>query len=139
MSTRQNSKGFTLVELLVVVVIVAILAGIGVYTYNKKIMESDATSMISNVNQKFYKELSSYFPKHNNFPGTSSSNSRDVTAVVNITVEPKLTTNDQSGTVEITYIGTRNSNRNISVSCSRSQNVIDTAYEGVDGSTNNII
>lgn len=67
----KSNKGFTIVELLIVVVVIAILAAITIVSYNgitTKAKDSSAKAAASSIQKKA--EL--YFAEHGNYPATVS-------------------------------------------------------------------
>ncbi len=67
-----NPKGFTIVELLIVIVIIAILAAIGFVAYNG-IQYRSKTSALSSELTTMGKQIELYFAENDKYPTTSSS------------------------------------------------------------------
>lgn len=70
--TKANAKGFTIVELLIVIVIIGILATIGFVSFSSaqnKAKKSKAQSTVSQVKSK----LGEYFTENNNYPADKSA------------------------------------------------------------------
>lgn len=65
----RNQKAFTLVELLIVIVVIAILAGISVVAFNGIVQRSKSTAYISSLTQ-WEKLLSSYKAVVGDYPST---------------------------------------------------------------------
>ncbi len=72
MSMLRNSKGFTLVELMVVVIIVLVLAGIAVPVYIHYIQEGKKTEAYAVIDSMVSGALV-YFQKHNSFDPTAAA------------------------------------------------------------------
>ncbi|MBM3210161.1 type II secretion system protein [Candidatus Saccharibacteria bacterium] len=65
----KNHKGFTIVELLIVIVVIAILAAITIVAYNGIQTRAENTKNLTAVNQtakllRLYKETHGYYPTH---------------------------------------------------------------------------
>ena len=72
---KINKKGFTLIEILVVVLIIGILAGIALPQYKKAVDRSTAAQGIS-VIKSVWQSIENYYLLHNDFP--TSFNDLDV-------------------------------------------------------------
>jgi prepilin-type N-terminal cleavage/methylation domain-containing protein len=75
----QSRKGFTIVELLIVVVVIAILAAITIVSYNgiqQRAQESSRISMLST----YAKGLNMYASKYSTYPGDTSTACLDGTS-----------------------------------------------------------
>jgi prepilin-type N-terminal cleavage/methylation domain-containing protein len=68
----QNKKGFTIVELLIVIVVIGVLAAITVVAYNG-IQERAANSKIMNDLKGMQKLIESYYATYGTYPTTSGS------------------------------------------------------------------
>ncbi|MCK4513309.1 prepilin-type N-terminal cleavage/methylation domain-containing protein [bacterium] len=73
MSMLRNSKGFTLVELMVVVIIVLVLAGIAVPVYIHYIQEGKKSEGYAVIDSIVSGALV-YFQKHNSYTGGTVAN-----------------------------------------------------------------
>lgn len=72
MKLKLNKKGFTIVELLIVIVIIGILATIGFVAFSgaqNKANKSKAESTLSQVKSK----LGEYYATNNTYPGTKAA------------------------------------------------------------------
>jgi len=65
--TRQTHQGFTIVELLIVIVVIAVLAAITVVAYNGIQMRAENTKTIQAVSQ-YVKALQGYAAMYNTYP-----------------------------------------------------------------------
>lgn len=72
MHTRQLSKGFTIVELLIVIVVIAILAAITVVAYNGIQDRARATQMASGMGQ-YAKALANHVALNGAYPTSAAS------------------------------------------------------------------
>lgn len=64
---RKTVSGFTIVELLIVIIVIAILAAISVVAYNGIQTRAQNTQVVSGVNQ-YVKAILAYQGVHGNFP-----------------------------------------------------------------------
>ena len=71
---KGNGQGFTIVELLIVIVVIAILAAISTVAYNGIQSRSKASQVIAGVNT-YYKAFLSYKAVHGSYPTPSSPGS----------------------------------------------------------------
>ena len=69
--TLKSQEGFTLVELMIVVVILGILAGIGIQQYSK--VQQDAQDRVDEANKKMIESAVSIYQMMNDTPPTSIS------------------------------------------------------------------
>jgi len=69
-TARKTSKGFTLIELMVAISIVAILATIGLVMYNKAQQSARDSKRIGDL-QEIQKALEQYYATNNKYPGTN--------------------------------------------------------------------
>jgi len=72
---KQNKKGFTLIEILVVVLIIGILAGIALPQYKKAVLKSRFAA-IKNMTRAIYDAEQRYYLVHNQY--TSNWNELDI-------------------------------------------------------------
>ena len=65
--TNKNFKGFTLVELLIVIVVIAILAAVTMVAYNGLVSRAQDTSAKANLSTA-HKELTLYYQENDSYP-----------------------------------------------------------------------
>ena len=70
MWAKNKQHGFTIVELLIVIVVIAILAAITIVAYNGIQQRANNSAIITGVNQTV-KAISSYIAANNTYPSTS--------------------------------------------------------------------
>ena len=103
----KSKSGFTIVELLIVIVVIAILAAITVVAFNgvqARALESEKASRLNNVQKaltNFY-TLNGYYPTSNTITGSPGAQLIGLTLK---DVEPSRPTNPGAG-IEGGYIGT---------------------------------
>lgn len=73
MWAKNKQSGFTIVELLIVVVVIAILAAITIVSYNGIQQRSNNTAIISAVSQTS-KLIKAYYAVNTEYPSTSAGN-----------------------------------------------------------------
>ena len=66
---ETNKKGFTLLELLVVVLIIGILAAVALPQYQRAVEKSTATQALSII-KTIYHSIEDYYLVHNDFPNS---------------------------------------------------------------------
>lgn len=109
-NTKIKSQGFTIVELLIVVVVIAILAAITIVSYNgitARANASAAKSAAENVQKKaeaYNAEVSSYPPSATTLTSASSSYSYALTGVTVQSTDP--TAANGKNTVKYLVCGT---------------------------------
>lgn len=72
MKRQLNAEGFTIIEILVVVVIIGILASIVVVSFNSTLRKSRDAKRLADM-QEITKALDTYFIENNQYPGTTAS------------------------------------------------------------------
>jgi prepilin-type N-terminal cleavage/methylation domain-containing protein len=70
MWAKQKDTGFTIVELLIVIVIIGVLAAITIVAYNGIQLRANSTSIISSANSSF-KMVQSYIATNGKYPDTN--------------------------------------------------------------------
>lgn len=80
----MKSRGFTIVELLIVIVVIAILAAISIIAYNGIQQRAKNTQTITSLSS-YAKSLRSYFAANQNFPGTVACAGKVGTTCGNVT------------------------------------------------------
>ncbi len=73
MWAKRNNRGFTIVELLIVIVVVAILAAITVVSYNGIQQRANNTAIISAASQTI-KLVKAYYGLNSSYPSVSTTN-----------------------------------------------------------------
>jgi len=68
MKKQLNAEGFTIIEILVVVVIIGILASIVVVSFNSTLRKSRDARRLADM-QEIIKALDTYYVEHNQYPG----------------------------------------------------------------------
>ena len=69
---NRKAHGFTIVELLIVIVVIAILAAISIAAYNGIQQRARAVSLQSNITQ-IHKLIELYYAEHGEYPKTTAS------------------------------------------------------------------
>jgi prepilin-type N-terminal cleavage/methylation domain-containing protein len=86
---KANNQGFTIVELLIVVVVIAILAAITIVSYNGITSRANASSAASNV-ETVFKVAEAYNADAGRYPGTKAAFSSGFTDATITTAASKL-------------------------------------------------
>lgn len=77
---QQKQSGFTIVELLIVIVIIAILAAIGFVSY-KRIMDKGQAAATRNIVQQYSKVLGAYYADNGHYPDLSDLDPAEIAAI----------------------------------------------------------
>lgn len=67
---KSNDRGFTIIELLIVVVVIAILAAITLVTYNGITQRAYNSQIVSGV-KTYYQVILAYYSENNSYPQTT--------------------------------------------------------------------
>lgn len=71
-ATKQNQKGFTIVELLIVIVVIGILAAITIVAFNGIQDRTKATAKVNDV-KSLQKVIELYYAQNGSYPSTGGS------------------------------------------------------------------
>jgi len=110
---RRNEKGFTMIEMMVVLIIIAVLIGFGIKFYTGYISKSKVTKAKGDITT-IQGALDSYYAEHNAYPDedklSSAGVSTDVvgpsTSSTHTYLYKKSTDNEYSVYTRVTYDGT---------------------------------
>lgn len=80
---KQSYSGFTIVELLIVVVVIAILAAITIVSYNGIQQQARNTSIVSAAQQS-YKAVQSYVSTNGTYPPMNASKNGDFVCITTV-------------------------------------------------------
>jgi prepilin-type N-terminal cleavage/methylation domain-containing protein len=87
--SNQRNRGFTIVELLIVIVVIAILAAITIIAYNGIQSRSHTTSQKATA-ASLAKKVEGYNAINNMYPALTDSSSRNTTAQLNLNTTTAL-------------------------------------------------
>ncbi|WP_276833866.1 type IV pilin protein, partial [Chryseobacterium cucumeris] len=97
---KKTTSGFTIVELLIVIVVIGILAAISVVAYNSVQVRARDAERISDVNQ-LHKALELFYAENNYYPAVSDV--RDATFRATMLKIPESVVKVPGSTATISY------------------------------------
>jgi prepilin-type N-terminal cleavage/methylation domain-containing protein len=101
----KSTRGFTIVELLIVIVVIAILAAISIVAYNGIKQRADNTAIINAASQSI-KSVQAYYAANSEYPFTGGANVCVTTAVTCVRDEGTTEVNNTTFNTNIATIGT---------------------------------
>ena len=76
----KSSRGFTIVELLIVIVVIAILAVITIVSYNGIVKSAYNSQVVAGV-RSYYQAIQAYYAENNSYPQTTGEQHGDAIAL----------------------------------------------------------
>ena len=110
MKNKANKKGFTIMEMLIVVAIIAVLAAILIPTFNGALTKAKEATDVANIRAAYAEVMVDYLTNDADFPTTADAAKTAITAKIDggeaaLSYKDSLTVtkSDTTGAYNITY------------------------------------